>query len=294
MKSAAPVLCAFAVLSGVGTIGAQSFGLGQGASGNEAGRTVVAQSQAKAAEAARESALLISSSRTEAGLPDAPHSQPDATVSEAQATGHPTASGASPSSQTPALLAPWMTRVPLTGTEKFSLYAHQAFNPAPVLVPIVPAAFHMISPPNHYPHDWKAGGDGFGRLYGDGVARVESERFAQFATGLVLHEDPRYYPSPNPKPGARVLHALAFTLVDKSDSRHNIPAFSNFAGAAASGFVGIGYLPDGFRDATHAGQRGLTTMAGYAGLNVANEFCPQWAPVVARFHIPFVHPSCPY
>jgi hypothetical protein len=34
-----------------------------------------------------------------------------------------------------------------------------------------------------------------------------------------------------------------------------MPAFSNFVGAKAAGFVGNAYLPSGFNNATHAGQR---------------------------------------
>ncbi len=268
MKIAVMLLCAGVTLAGCASYAQSSASAGVMEAGlPDAGRSPVS-----------------SSSLAYASLPDAPETP--------NHPADPQAGSQASNGQTPAILAPWMTRSPLTGKEKLSLYTHQAFNPIQILAPVVPAAYKMINPPSHYPHDWKAGGDGFGREYGDGVARNESQKAGQFLAGLALHEDPRYYPSPSTNVSARVVHALAFTLVDKSDSKHNIPAFQNFAGAAAGGFVGMGYLPDGYRDATHAGQRSLTTMAGYAGFNVANEFCPQWAPIVEKLHIPFVHPSC--
>jgi len=48
--------------------------------------------------------------------------------------------------------------------------------------------------------------------------------------------------SDSKNPLVRISHAVAFTFVDKTDSGHNIFAFSNFAGAAAGGFVGMGFL----------------------------------------------------
>ena len=275
MKSAAIFLCAVALSCGVCSLYAQ---------GPAPAGAALLNNEQQASQASISSSQLALNV-----LPDAPQSQAGSPEKTAAPSGQASAQSGG---QTPAILAPWMTRTPLTGKEKLDLYTHQAFNPIQILAPVVPAAYKMINPPSHYPHDWKAGGDGFGRNYGDSVARNESQKAGQFLAGVALHEDPRYYPSPRTNFSARVVHALAFTLVDKSDSKHNMPAFQNFAGAAAGGFVGMGYLPDGYRDATHAGQRSLTTMAGYAGFNVANEFCPQWAPIVEKLHIPFVHPSC--
>ncbi len=64
-----------------------------------------------------------------------------------------------------------------------------------------------------------------------------SQRTARFLTGLALHEDLRYVRSNSKNPLMRTAHALAFTFVDKTDSGRNTIAFSNFAGAAAGGFV---------------------------------------------------------
>jgi len=54
-----------------------------------------------------------------------------------------------------------------------------------------------------------------------------------------------------------------------------MPAFSNFAGAAAGGFVGNAYLPAGFQDATHAGQRATLQFGMFAAGNLFREFAPQ-------------------
>jgi hypothetical protein len=98
---------------------------------------------------------------------------------------------------------------------------------------------------------------------------------ARFLTGIITGEDPQYFPSGSRNVLARSLHALSFTFVDRSDSGHPMPAWSNFAGAAAGGFVGNAYLPGGFNDVTHAGQRGTIRIAFAAGGNLFREFAPQ-------------------
>jgi hypothetical protein len=54
-----------------------------------------------------------------------------------------------------------------------------------------------------------------------------------------------------------------------------MPAISNFVGAAAAGFVGNTYLPSGFNDVTHAGQRATIQFGVFAAGNLFREFAPQ-------------------
>ncbi len=114
---------------------------------------------------------------------------------------------------------------------------------------------------------------------------VTSQRTARFLTGAALHEDPRYVRSSSTNPLMRIAHALAFTFVDKTDSGRNTIAFSNFAGAAAGGFVGSAYLPHGYNDLTHAEQRMASQFMSIAIQNIASEFQPQWGPIVRKLGI---------
>jgi hypothetical protein len=198
----------------------------------------------------------------------------------------------SPSGKLPAILAPQITREPLDAGDKFHLYLHQAFNPVALLPPAFGAGLRMASPRDHYPRDWKDGAGAFGRLYGDSMARRESQLAAEALAEITFREDPRYLPSSSHHVFPRVVHALAFVIVDRSDSAHNTLAYSHFFGAAASGAVGAFYLPGGYNDATHAGQRAAATFQSFAISNVANEFCPEWGPLMLKLHLPFVHPPC--
>jgi hypothetical protein len=107
------------------------------------------------------------------------------------------------------------------------------------------------------------------------MAQRVSFQTARFVTGLVVREDPRYRPSSSHNVFARSLHAFGYTFIDRSDAGHPMPAFSNFMGAAAAGFVGNTYLPPGFANITHAGQR-ATVQFGFASAgNLYREFGPQ-------------------
>jgi hypothetical protein len=188
-------------------------------------------------------------------------------------------------------IPPLLTRGRLTLGEKFTIYTHRAFGPPALIFPAFGAGIRMANPPKNYPRDWIDGGGAFGRLYGSALATQTSKRTAGFLTEAVLHEDPRYLPAPaGANVGRRIFHAVAFTLVDRNDSGARTLAFSNFASAAAGGFVGMAYLPNGFNDVSHSGQRALSELGQIAIANVSREFAPQWAPVARKLHIPKIVP----
>jgi hypothetical protein len=167
---------------------------------------------------------------------------------------------------------------------KFGYYMTETYlNPSVLTAPAFRAGLRIANPPDHYPSEWRQGADAFGRNYGDAFAERVSFQTARFATGIITREDPRYVPSASHNVLARSVHALSFTFVDRSDSGHRMPALSNFVGAAAAGFVGNTYLPRGFNDVTHAGQRTTIRFAFAAGGNLFREFAPQMPGPVRNF-----------
>ncbi len=221
--------------------------------------------------------------RQAANLPDA---------SQAQDQSDPSSAPSHPQHESSALLfLPVKSSRSLSFGDKFAIYAHQTFGPPALIFPAFRAGMGLASPTKHYPREWNDGAGAFGRLYGDSIATVTSERTARFLTGVALHEDPRYVRSNSNNPLLRTGHALVFTFIDKTDSGRNTIAFSNFAGAAAGGFVGNAYLPHGFNDLTHAEQRMAFQFAGIAIQNIVAEFQPQWGPVVRKLRIDKIIPE---
>ena len=223
-----------------------------------------------------------------ATLPDTPMPQdqsqakdpfpPPAAVSETHVNPYP-------------VLPPGLTRTPLTFQDKFRIYEHKTFGPPAVMLPAFGAALGMINPPSKYPKEWKDGGEAFGRNYGYRVADHTSRNTAQFLTGTLLHEDPRYLRSTSTNLFLRTVHALAFTVFDKTDSGRTTFAASNFASAAAGGFVGMGILPDGYNDVTHAEQHMASEFLQIGIGNVLTEFEPQWGPWAKKLRIPKILPA---
>jgi len=215
-----------------------------------------------------------------------------ACVPEAQKQNVAASSSLQPQDQSSAVLfLPIKTSQHLSFSDKFTIYAHQTFGPPAVVFPAFAAGMGMANPRNHYPRDWKDGGGAFGRLYGDSIAMTTSGRTARFLTGVALHEDPRYLRSNSKNPLMRAMHAVAFTFIDKTDSGRNTIAFSNFAGAAAGGFVGNAYLPHGYNDLTHAEQRMTIQFASIAIQNIAAEFQPEWGPLARKLRIQKILPE---
>src|SRR4029077_7843468 len=149
-----------------------------------------------------------------AALPDAPMPQ-DQVQDQAQAESSPPASERH-LNQFPVLPA-GLTRAPLTIQDKFHIYAHKTFGPPAVILPAFGTGLGMLNPPNKYPREWKDGAEAFGRNYGYRVADHTSRDTAQFLTGALLHDDPRYLRSTSGNPFVRTVYALAFTIFDKTD-----------------------------------------------------------------------------
>jgi hypothetical protein len=221
-----------------------------------------------------------------ANLPDAPTPQDQA---QDQIPSSP-AGPATHLNQFP-ILSPGLTRAPLTFQDKFQIYVHKSFGPPAVILPAFGAGLGMLNPPSKYPKEWKDGASAFGRNYGYRLADRTSRNTAQFLTGAFLHEDPRYLRSTSANPLARTVHALAFTIFDKTDSGRTTFAASNFAAAAAGGFVGMGILPNGYNDITHAEQHMASEFLQIGIGNVLTEFEPQWGPWAKKLHIPKLLPG---
>jgi hypothetical protein len=173
---------------------------------------------------------------------------------------------------------------------KFRYYLTETyFNPSVLTAPAFRASFRMANPPGkgttQYPPEWRQGAEAFGRNYGDALAERVSFQTARFVTGAITREDPGYIPSSGHNVLARSVHALSSSFVDRSDSGHLMPALSNFVGGAAGGFVGNTYLPAGFNDVTHAGQRATLRFGFFAAGNLFREFAPQMPRPMRTFFI---------
>jgi hypothetical protein len=175
---------------------------------------------------------------------------------------------------------------PLTVGDKFSYFEKPVFGPRTILTTAFRTGLFLANPRSGYPWEWNDGAGAFGRNYGDLYARDAVESFARFSGDSLLHEDPRYSRSTSKSFLGRSAHALTFTFFDKTDGGRRTLASGNFLGAGAAGFVGNAYLPDGWNNTTHAGQRSITVFTGFAIQNLTQEFAPEIGQAFRRLHLP--------
>jgi hypothetical protein len=221
------------------------------------------------------SAYVSSSAPVEPDLPDAPSPSP------------------APQQNSPSnipFLSPLIYRPlqPMDLGDKFKYLVEPAFGPRSFVTNAFSTGIRMANPPKNYPHEWHAGAEAFGRNYGDSFARTGAESIGRFSAAVLLHEDPRYRRSESAFVPARLGHALIFTLIDRTDGGHPTVAISNFTGAAAGGFIGNAYLPAGFDNLTHAGQRSAIAFGGIAAQNVLQEFSPELGQFLKKIHLPHI------
>ena len=232
-------------------------------------------------------AVVSSTSPSADALPDAPLAQnQDPMQNEQQPQNDQTHINSIP------LLSPRLVAGKrLTAHDKWEIYYHKTYSPAAVIFPVFGAGMTMANPKKGYPREWQDGMGAFGRIYGNSLADRAARSTADFGTQVIFHEDPRYQRSGSKNPVLRVGHALAWTLVDKSDSGHRTFALSTFTSSAAGGFVGMAYLPAGYNDVTHAEQRMAMGIEGRAISNVLTEFEPVWGPWAAKLRVPKLLPE---
>ncbi len=218
------------------------------------------------------SAYVSSLASGEQNLPEAPSASPNFQQG--------------PRSNTP-VQSPRFSRTINVG-DKFRYLVEPEFGPRSFFTNAFDAGMFMASLPSHYPPEWHGGAEAFGRIYGDSFARNGTEGIGRFSASVLLHEDPRYQRSESTSFPARLGHSLLYSFVDKTDGGHTTVAISNFTGAAAGGFIGNSYLPAGFDNLTHAGQRSTIVFGTIAAQNIAQEFAPELGRFLKMIHLPHI------
>ncbi len=98
--------------------------------------------------------------------------------------------------------------------------------------------------------------------------------FSAFGIGAMLHEDPRFLPSAQHGTWARTKYVLVHTLVARTDSGGQQPAFGVFAGALGFGFFPNLWLPPSENSVGQAFERSATFLGANLSMNMGIEFGP--------------------
>ena len=160
---------------------------------------------------------------------------------------------------------------PLTVRGKLRFYVKATYGPGALASK---AASSGLNQWLDSPDEWGQGLKGYGRRYASAVGHSTINNSIRFGIGAALREDPRYFPSERKGFLPRMGHALAATLVTRTDSGGRTFAVSRFSGAFGSAFISNTWRPTGEDNTNHAlGRAGITLALG-AGMNVFREFWP--------------------
>lgn len=160
----------------------------------------------------------------------------------------------------------------LTSSQKFRLFARQAFDPFQWVVAGAQAGLSQAE--NTFP-GYGQGAAGYGKRYGATVADVTDREFmSNFAFPVLLKQDPRYFRIGHGTIKHRIIYSLAQEFSCKSDEGARQFNFSKMLGAFASKTISNAYYPPDGRGFRLTMRRSGVSILSGMGNGLAAEFWP--------------------
>jgi len=130
---------------------------------------------------------------------------------------------------------------PLNTKQKFSLKTRDVFDPG-YLLGVAAAA--GIQQANNSFAGYGQGAAGYGKRFAAGFAdRFISGFLGQAVFPSILHQDPRYFYQGSGSVKCRLMHALSWAVIARSDSGHPVPNYSYLLGDLTAGALSDLYYP---------------------------------------------------
>jgi len=160
---------------------------------------------------------------------------------------------------------------PLTLKERFQIYLRQTYS-VPSMV--VPAGFAALEQATDSPKEWGQDGKGYLNRLATQRGQFQFGSFCAFAVGTRLHEDPRFLPSGLYGTWPRTKYVIVKTLVARTDTGREQPAFANYAGALGAAFSPSTWLPRSENSLASSLKRSGKMLGMEVGVNMDVEFGP--------------------
>lgn len=159
---------------------------------------------------------------------------------------------------------------PLTAKQKFSLTAHDTFDPISLLGVAGAAGIEQAN--RTYP-GYGNDAPGFGKRFGAALGdTLTNDFFSHAIFPALLHQDPRYYYQGSGTKKQRFYHAISFAVVTRSDSGHMTPNLSYLLGDLASGGLSNLYYPHADRGVGLVFTKAAIGIGGQAAGALVREF----------------------
>jgi hypothetical protein len=159
---------------------------------------------------------------------------------------------------------------PLNTKQKFSLKTRDVFDPGYLLGVAVAAAVEQA---NNSFAGYGQGAAGYGKRFAAGYAdRLIGGFLSQAIFPTLLHQDPRYFYQGSGSVKSRLIHALSWPVILRSDSGHSMPNYSYLLGDLTAGAISNLYYPPANRGAGLVFTNFAIGIAGQAADGVFREF----------------------
>ncbi len=159
---------------------------------------------------------------------------------------------------------------PLNTRQKFSLAARDVFDPGYFLGVGVAAGIEQA---NNSFAGYGQGAAGYGKRFAAGLGDSAIDDFLSHAVfPSIFHQDPRYFYQGSGTVKSRLIHALSWAVILRSDTGHPVPNYSYLLGGLASGALSNLYYPSANRGVGLVFTNFAIGIAGQAGDGVFREF----------------------
>jgi hypothetical protein len=136
-----------------------------------------------------------------------------------------------------------------------------------------------------WPH-YGGGMQGWGKRFGATLANTESRRFIQgYALSTILHQDPRYFPSPKKGLFPRAWHSATRVVITKNDRGESTFNTSEFLGTLLTSAIQNSYYPKQDRTFGDTMDRFSSALSSDVIGNLLREFTPDMKRLFRR-HAP--------
>ena len=119
------------------------------------------------------------------------------------------------------------------------------------------------------------GATGFGQRFGVAMAgEATGEFLSTFLISSIFHQDPHYHSDPTAHMGKRMVHALSYVAITRSDSGRPMFNFAEFLGTGASSILEGSMHPEWERTPGATAGRVFISIGSDAAFNLLTEFLP--------------------
>lgn len=159
----------------------------------------------------------------------------------------------------------------MTQAERNRHYLRSLVSPLAV---VAAAAGSGISQWRDTPHEWKQGGEGYGRRIGNSYAYHIMRQTMTFGVSSVLDEDNRYLPFARPGAKARVKYAIESTFLARHHDGSRRFSYSRIGATLGTAILSRTWQPHSTSTPPNVASSFGIALAVEVGFNVAREFVP--------------------